>query len=409
MQLEAGAEPNVPACLGARAGWPRIQRLTLIMEHSATARVAAATEAAQLLQQTWDTERFRAACAVRGTPCTADEEAWITQTEATVQEARAALLAELSACQMSGPRDAIRRAHTALGDHFRQCGRFREALTHYESAREYAAEYEPAFQAAFAAMETAYDATEAARVLSHADQAEAALDAQARSIPQDQAIVRARLQAFRTLARWALLPLPSCAPAWPEPMHEMLDAYSDLLPPCSCAWYAILWALGAPPAHQRARVMELQRSAAFQAWTLHAPAPARVLTAYRQGAWTECVAMLHDAIPVWAWEPALGTARARACHEALGQQLLARYLGAYRRLTLSAMTRVFGDAALSWLMQLMEAEHMHARVDVAAQRVDMLHETDPTLATARHVSQHVALRRRKALLARLPPIVPAAP
>ncbi|WFD24826.1 hypothetical protein MEQU1_003532 [Malassezia equina] len=347
MQLEAGARPNVPACLGASAGWPRIQRLASIMEHSVTARVAAATEAAQLLQQTWDTERFRAACAVRGTPCTADEEAWIAQTEATVQEARAALLSELSACQMSGPRDAIRRAHRALGDHFRQCGRFREALAHYESAREYAAEYDPVFQAAFAAMETAYDATEPARVLSHADQAEAALDAQARSTAQDQTI--------------------------------------------------------------RARVMELQRSAAFQAWTLHAPAPARVLAAYRQGAWTECVAMLHDAIPVWAWEPALGTARALACHEALVQQLLARYLGAYRRLTLSAMTRVFGDAALSWLMQLMEAGHMHARVDVAAQRVDMLDETYPTLATAHRISQHVALRRRKALLSRLPPIVPAAP
>ncbi|WFD21335.1 hypothetical protein MCAP1_003596 [Malassezia caprae] len=331
---EADALPDLGAC----AGWARVHRLAYVMEHSSTWRIAAATEAARLLQETWDTERFRAACAVRGTPCTLDEDAWIAATEARMQDTRAALLAELSACQMSGPREAIRQAHMALGDHYRHCGRFRDALAHYESAREYAAEPAHILPSAMGAMETAWDAAEPMRVLGHADHADAALDTQERAAHAPT--VRARIQAFRMLARWALVD-PSEATAWPEPVSEAPDAYGDVLPPSSCAWYAVLWALGAPPEQQRTRVMQLQQSAAFRAWTLQAPAPARVLAAYIQGAWDECVTHLRDAVAVWALEPPLGAARAAACHRAVLQQLIARYLGAYRRLTLGALARVF--------------------------------------------------------------------
>jgi len=395
---EAGALPDLGAYLGACAGWARLHRLAYVMEHSSTWRVAAATEAARLLQETWDTERFRAACAVRGTPCTPDEDAWIAATEARMQNTRAALLAELSACQVNGPREAIRQAHMALGDHYRHCGRFRDAFAHYESAREYATEQIFILQAALGAMETAWDAAEPTRVLSHADHADAALDAQERLGQAPP--VRARIQVFRTLARWALVEL-SGVPVWPEPVGEAPDAYGDVLPPSSCAWYAVLWALGAPPEQQRTRVVQLQRSAAFRAWTSQAPAPARVLAAYVQGAWDECVAHLHGAVVVWAHEPPLGAARAAACHCIVLQQLIARYLGAYRRLTLGALARVFGESALPLLIELIEAGRVHGRVNIAAQTIDVLDQALPVSAVTRHVSEDVALRRRRALLQRL--------
>ncbi|SHO80133.1 Uncharacterized protein MSYG_4489 [Malassezia sympodialis ATCC 42132] len=400
MRPETGAPLDLGAYLGACAGWPRVQRLMYLMEHDAAWRVPAATEAAHLLQETWDTERFREVCTVRGTPCTPDEDAWIADTEASMQETRAVLLADLSACQVNGPREAIRRAHMALGDHYRHCGRFRDALAHYESAREYAAEHESILRAELGAMETAWDAAEPSRVLGHADHADTALDAHER-VGHAPRSVRTRIHAFRTLAHWALME-PTSAPTWPEPLSEPLEAYSDVLPPLSCAWYAVLWALGAPPAQQQSRTVQLQRSAAFRAWTAHAPAPAHALSAYIRGAWTECVAHLHDAVAVWAHEPPLGAARAAACHETVLQQLIARYLGAYRRLTLQALAHVFGESALSLVIQLIEAESVHARVDIAAQTVDVLNETLSVSEVMRHVTQDVALRRRMALLQRLP-------
>ena len=114
------------------------------------------------------------------------------------------------------------------------------------------------------------------------------------------------------------------------------------------------------------------------------------------------MAHLHDAVAVWAHEPPLGAARAAACHETVLQQLIARYLGAYRRLTLQALAHVFGESALSLVIQLIEAESVHARVDIAAQTVDVLNETLSVSEVMRHVTQDVALRRRMALLQRLP-------
>lgn len=388
---------ELQAYLGACAGWPRVHRLWYVIEHQAPLRVWAATEAAALLQQTWDTERFRTACALRGMPCSPAEEAWVAATEAAAQQALAALLADLSACQVHGSREAIRHAHMALGDHYRACGRFREALVHHESAREYANEPAHIFDADRAAMETASDAAEWARVLRHADHAEASLDTQER-LGHDTAPMRARLQAFRTLAHWALG--ETKATAWPEPLGEPYDAYSDLCPPALCAWYAVLWALGAAPAQQRARVAQLQHSPTFRLWAQQAPTPSRVLDAYVQGDWAAVVAQLREARSIWACEPTLGVARAEACEEAVVQQLLARFLHAYRRVSLSSLEHVFGAPVLRLLVQLVE-EGLAVRVDVAAQTVDGFTDARLEQAALRHVQQAEALRRRWALAQRL--------
>ncbi|WFC96271.1 hypothetical protein MBRA1_002928 [Malassezia brasiliensis] len=438
-------------------GWPLVHRLMYVAQHAPDARHEAALQAAHVLQeQTAAIDVYRAAMALADAPV---DDAWIDATHAQVVQDREKLMAELRMYQNNVIQESIRMAHQDLGDHFRHTGEFDEALVHYEKMREYCTTNEHALEMYMRATQVAWDLQQYATVLAYADKADAVLATLANvhvALPGQTEVWRAalaqgntgtnairalfhtgnqtggnvterapaapttgfqsardawqgpstshadfvaRVRAFRTLALWAQAdkraPLPDV-----DLDATHVNAYADVVPVSQLAWYAVLSALSAPSTTQRARAEALAASAAFRTAADAEPAPRDVLVAYLASDFAKTRELLSQHAPALRLDPVMGDA-APALLEALEARLLARYLTAFRRTTLSALGTAFArepSEIAAQLVALVTAGDLRARLNWQQQTVEV---ESPEDEASRSDALGTAVRQASALRARI--------
>lgn len=405
-------------------GWARVRHLMYVADHVPALRCTASAEAAQYLQKhMWDVATFRRLCKQAGPAlCVEDIEEWCTSTETHVLRERERLRIELNAYSTNRVQESARLAHHDLGDHYRKCGAWNQALEHYESEREFSTTNEHALVSYMSVMQTAYEAGEPTRVLACYDQAYTIWQALEGSLVTPSASdawrtvlaagyvseaqptsaathrdVRARLMAWRTLAQWSLCDVRGSLPQ-PHIDTQHVEVYTDILGALQYAWYLVLWALCTnTPSLQRKRVMQVLEDPVFLSHTETVPAARTVLSAYLVSDWALCVHTLRNALPVWQSDPTIGVQRGRVLLDAVIMRLVKCHVQAYERVSLSSLTGLFGSNVSHMLIELIQHGALHARIDWACQ---VLEKEAPCLAP-RPISDLTALRERMALVQRM--------
>lgn len=364
------------AAVGDTRGHPRALRLLYIAEAAPALRAAAARAAADAVRrETHDVQLYIAACELAHV---APDAAWIEATTAHVADEHAQLIAELRMYQNNMIAESVRMAHSDLGDHFVRTGRFADALLNYDKAREYSTTHEHMLEANMRAMYAAHCLRVPDAAAAYADKAALALHAlPATALPGHNdawravlasggavsggaalgpraagasgaatassstgtdvhAQLDARIRAVRTLALWEICDAAAVLPA--------VDAgdgtgSADIVPPALLAWLAALGALSDPASTTRAQ--RLADDAAFKRLSESDAGPRELVHAFLAGDMRRTLALVSAHAPALALEPTLG-ARVPLVLESIAQRMLARYLSAYRRISVGRLARVFG-------------------------------------------------------------------
>ncbi|WFD04280.1 hypothetical protein MOBT1_002985 [Malassezia obtusa] len=441
----------------ALRGWPLVNRLLYIAHTDTDLRhVAARRAAAVLREETGAVDAYRATMALTED---AIDEAWVDATFAQMKEEREKLLGELHMYQNNVIHESIRMAHQDLGNHYRYVGDMDEALLHYEKTREYCKTNEHALEMYVRAMQVAWDAQQYATVLAYADKAESVLatladadvvlpaqtDAWRTTLAQGNASgsaairalfaaggggrggapdgaagsafqsardtlgphtshaqLRARVRAYRTLAQWARcnkrVPLPEIVC---DATHAA--AYADVVSVTQIAWYAVLSVLSAPVNTQRKRALALVSNTEFRASAESDPAPRDALQAYLMSDFARCRALLAQHEPRLRLDPVIGE-EAMTVLRAIEARLLAFYLCAFRRTSLSAVAAAFASdvpCIATRIVELIAAGDVRARLDWSRQAVEVETTGAAPFAVVGAAAAASAMRERLALVQKL--------
>ena len=371
---------------------------------------------------------------------TDEEKAWYKATKTWCEQEHARLTAALATCEAQGVHEPWRLAYLDLGDFSMRCGAFHEAVTYYDKACEYSTTNEHMLSMYMNALEAAWHAHEPTRVLTYVDQAMIVLqmlerlwkgpadpDAWTKALQQGTGattlptsdvptttpgcaemaslyvgareasvaslpMIRARLEAFRFLAQWSLCSIYD--EAWPDVYDASLwTAYSDVLAPQQGVWYTVIYALGCAPAAQRQRASHSLARPTFQANTAVVDTPRRILTAYVRSDFVTCWQLIQEtAASAWAMDPVLGIERSQALVPILGRRLLACYLSAFERVSLSTLRATFGADVCAWLVDL--ASVCQGRIDWEAQVWAASTTARPPCEVLQHMQASQAMRER---------------
>ena len=174
---------------------------------------------------------------------------------------------------------------------------------------------------------------------------------------------------------------------------SLWTAYSDVLAPQQWVWYTVIYALGCEPAAQRQRASHILAMPTFQAHTAVEDTPRRILTAYVRSDFVTCWQLIQEtAASAWAMDPVLGIERSQALVPILGRRLLACYLSAFERVSLSTLRATFGADVCAWLVDL--ASVCQGRIDWEAQVWAASTTARPPCEVLQHMQASQAMRER---------------
>ncbi|WFD01183.1 hypothetical protein MYAM1_003944 [Malassezia yamatoensis] len=404
-------------------GWPLIHRLLYIAQRSERFRQEAALKAAKVIQEhTQAVDLYQSAMQLANAP---KDDQWLQHAQSKIKREHEKLIGELRMYQNNVISESIRMAYQDLGDHYRQAGKFEEALLQYEHMREYCTTNEHALEMYIRAMQAAYDLQQYATVLAYVDKAESVLTAhvdaelavpgqnegwrstlaqgnsdsnpirslfqrsghgQQRDAPSatfssarnalqseiSHGNLFARVGVFRILAQ-----LAQCDKTQPLP-EVQCDAtnhntYSDLVTPCLLAWYAVLSVLSLPPCTQRKSAETLSTNEEFFACTEIQSGPRDTVQAYLRSNFSRALDLMKQNKPMLELDPILGDDFAVLLH-AIESRLLARYLSAFQRTSLVSLSQKFHRDTTSiaaLLVHLISSDVITARIDWQNQVVEM--------------------------------------
>lgn len=433
--LAVGDRFSLDAHIGDTRGHPRILRLLCVANSSPELCKAAASSAAETARsETLDVNTYSSAVALANQD--ADSQ-WIHDTEHKVHKERDQLNAELRMYQNNMITESVRMAHRDLGDHFVRCGEFNEALLHFDKVREFSSTPEHALEANLRAMYAAYCNRLWNAALAYADKASVSL----RSVPQtvlpshtedwravladgDQAPTRApplsgmsldplyrgdlrsdgadahasinsRIAAVRTLSMWA-----RCNAMESLPEVDAGDdlGFADIVPPAMLAWYAVLGALSDPGKGASGRSRQLSEDSMFKRLSESDAGPRDVLSAFIATDMHKTLELLKQRYATLRLDPVIG-ARAPQMLECIVYRVLARYLSAYRCITIQRLAAVFGwsnEAMSAKLFELAMSGRLDVQIDWPRQQVTVCgaRERDAVRTVLRQGEQATQVRNR---------------
>ncbi|WFD45034.1 hypothetical protein MPSI1_003711 [Malassezia psittaci] len=404
-------------------GWPLIHRLMYIAQKSEQFRQEAALKAAKVIQEhTQAVDVYQRAMQLANVP---GDDQWLKRAQSEIKREYEKLNGELRMYQNNVISESIRMAYQDLGDHYRQAGKFEEALLQYEHMREYCTTNEHALEMYIRAMQAAYDLQQYATVLAYVDKAESVLAAhvdaelavpgqndawrstlaqgnsdsnpirslfqrsghgQQRDAPSatfssarnalesenSHSNLFARVRVFRIIAQ-----LAECDKTQPLPEVQCdatnHSAYSDLVTPSLLAWYAVLSVLSLPPSTQRKSAETLSTDEQFLTSTEIHSGPRDTIQAYLKSNFSRALDLINQHKPMLELDPILGDNFAALLH-AIESRLLARYLAAFQRTSLVSLSQRFHrdpTSIASLLVQLIYSDVISAKIDWENQVVEM--------------------------------------
>lgn len=400
----AGDAHALAAHVGDTRGHPRALCLLYIAEHAPALRDAAARAAADTARH--ETHNVQLYIAAAELAHVAPDAAWIEATTKHVADEHEQLMAELRMYQNNMIDESVRMAHSDLGDHFVRTGRFSDALLNYDKAREYSTTHEHMLEANMRAMYAAHCLRVPDAAAAYADKAALALHALPPTVlpghndawravlasgsagicarsgsgattdTDVRAQIDARIRAVRTLALWEICDASAVLPA--------VDAgdgtgSADIVPPALLAWLAALGALSDPAS---TRAQRLADDAAFKHLSESDAGPRELVHAFLPGDMRRTLALVSAHAPALALNPTLG-ARVGHMLESITQRMLARYLSAYRRISVGRLARAFGwdDAhTRRELLTLALSGRLDVHIDWPAQTVALCESGADTVA-----------------------------
>ncbi|WFD34169.1 hypothetical protein MCUN1_001006 [Malassezia cuniculi] len=402
--------------VGDTRGHARVHRLLYVAERVPSLRTAAASAAADTAKSdTRDIEIYQAAIALADAE---PDKSWIEATEKHVRQEAELLTAELRMYENNMITESVRMGHNDLGDHYVRSGRFSDALVHYDKMREFSMSHEHVLEANLRAMYTAFVLGIPDAALSYADKAACALssirpaatpgqneswrttlaagsisiaprgptpggasiDALFRGNPQPDGVdsraqISSRIAAMRTLCRFAACDLTK---ALPEVDAGSELGFVDIVPPAALAWYAVLGVLSDPGTGKNGRCSKLSEDAMFKRLSESDAAPRDILHAFRAGDMRRTLLLLRQHIASIRLDPIIG-GHVPQMLSSITQRMLARYLSAYRRVSVGRLATVFGweeDMMRTQLLELALNGLVEIQIDWPAQTVTVSGTTE---------------------------------